>query len=171
MIRGVREQLSSNFLFEGHLVNFHPSSATMGQGDTCAKQSSSLGKLGKGKGPLVIGGHVVPICLLTCHGGVDAADVGKKGNFGKLDREGWRLDHLVLEDLGALGRVVEGIDVEVAEIYDGLVGGKVVDEALCTIGEDVVEEVILEILPGQRLGVGTLDWEGLPAQVLRAGWR
>ncbi len=103
---------------------------------------------------------------LTRHSGVDAADVGEQGNFGKLDRKGRSLDHLVLENLGALGRVVEGVDIEVTEIYDGLVGSKVVDEALCAIGEDVVEEVILEVVPGQGLCIGALDRKGFPTEVL-----
>ena len=108
------------------------------------------------------------VCALTRHGGIDAANIGEKSDLGELDRKGRCLDHLVLEDLGTLGRVVESIDVEVTEIYDGLVGSEEVDEALCAIGEDVVEEVILEVLPRQGLCIGTLDWEGFPAQVLGA---
>lgn len=106
--------------------------------------------------------------LLTRHGCVDSTYVCEEGDLGELDRESWCLDHFVLEDLGALGGVVKRIDVEVTKIDNGLVGREVVDEGLCTIGEDVVEEVILEVLSAQRLGVGALDGERLPAQVLRA---
>ena len=104
--------------------------------------------------------------LLTRHGCVDSTYVREQGDFCELDRESWCLNHLVLQDLGTLGRVVERVDVEVTKIDDGLVGREVVDEGLGTIGKDVVEEVVLEVLPGQRLGVGALDGERLPTQVL-----
>ena len=101
--------------------------------------------------------------LLTGHGRVDAADVRQEGDLGKFDGERGGLDHLVLEDLGTLGRVVEGIDVEVTEIDDRASRSEVVDESLCLIGEDVVEEVVLEVLSGQGLSVCALDGKGFSA--------
>ncbi|KAF9821902.1 hypothetical protein IEO21_00332 [Rhodonia placenta] len=75
----------------------------------------------------------------TRHGGVDSADVGEERNFRKLDCEGGGLDHLI------------------------------VNECHGAIGEDVIEKIILEVFPSERLCVAALDGEGLAAEVLGAG--
>lgn len=119
------------------------------------------------------------ICVcgaLTGHGRVDAPDVGEQRDLRELGGERGRLEHLLLEDLGALGGAVERGDVELGERRLRAVRA---GEHGVGVAEDAVEEVELHVLARQRLGVAALDREGLADVVsdiggsgrcLRGGW-
>ncbi len=104
----------------------------------------------------------------TGHSSVDAPDVGKQRDLGKLSGECGRLVHLLLEDLGALARGVERGDVQL-----GKGGPRAVSAGEHDMGvvEYELEQVELHVLAREWLSIVALDGEGLAAVVADAAGR
>lgn len=81
----------------------------------------------------------------TGHCSIYPPDVGEECNFRKLNGKFGRFYHLVFEDLGALARVEQRVNIEVAKIDPRFSRRQVVHESLFLVGENVEEEVVLYI--------------------------
>lgn len=89
----------------------------------------------------------------TCHGRIDPANVRQQRNLRKLDSERRRLSHLIPHDFRAFCRVVQSADVEIAKVdLRRRLPWRFVREHPGLVREDVVEEVVLHVLPGERPG-------------------
>lgn len=95
-------------------------------------------------------GHETKKKKFTGHSRVDSANVCEEGYFSKFDCEFRSFDHLVFENLGALGRVIECIDIEITEVDDRAVGSLVVNERSGAVGKDIIEEIILDVFAPER---------------------
>jgi hypothetical protein len=64
--------------------------------------------------------------------------------------------------------VVQGIDVEIAEVNLGGGARGLTGEDGLRVGEDVTEKIELDVLSGERLSIIALDGEGLPTEIPHA---
>lgn len=106
----------------------------------------------------------------TCHGGVDSTYVCEQRDLGELDGEGGGVVHLVAHNLGALGRVVERVYIEVAEVdAGGRLAGRFVGKDASAVGEEVMEEVVLDVFSGKGLRIAAFDGQCLARDILGSG--
>lgn len=86
---------------------------------------------------------------LTRQGGIDPPNVDEQAHLGELDRVAWRLEHLVPRDLCTFRRVEDRVDVEFAKgdfaRRTTFLIGRLVGERCCAVGEDGLEEVVLDV--------------------------
>lgn len=91
--------------------------------------------------------------MRTCHSCVDPANVCQQRDLRKLDGERRRLSHLIPHDFRAFRRVVQRADIEIAEVdLRRRLPWRFVREHPGLVREDVVEEVVLHVLPSKRPG-------------------
>ena len=102
----------------------------------------------------------------TSHGGVDPADVCKEGHFCKFGSKILVFESLVAWAPRTLGRVKDGVEIEISEgelRLRGLAG-------ICWVGvgedpvwvcEYAVKKIILEVVSGERMTVRVLEGDDL----------
>lgn len=106
---------------------------------------------------------------LTCHGRVDPPNVGQQSELRKLDTESGRFVHFLLQDFGAFIRAVERLDVEIAKRDFFGPRGVWLGEHRIRIGEQVSEQIVLDVLARQWLCVVAFDGEHLAALIAGPG--
>lgn len=100
-----------------------------------------------------------------CHSCVDPPNVCEQGYFCKLDCKCRGFDHLIFENFRTFARIVQCIDIEIAEVdFAGRARCLARKDGL-GITKDVMEEIVLDILSGEWFGIVSLYGEGLAAQV------
>jgi hypothetical protein len=103
---------------------------------------------------------------ITGHCRIDSSNISEQRYFSEFNCKSRGFNHFIFEDFGALGGIIEGVDVEITEINDRTVGSLVVDKSPSSVRKDIIEKIILDIFSPKRFCVDPFDRLRLPGDVL-----